>query len=235
MNVVLLVVAIVAALVAIALAAGAWYGHSRVLRELKTSRERYMLVAEGANDGIFDFDVASRRLYVSPRVRQMLGYPESELARADDLKRVIVPEDYEAARAAVYDHLRRPERGVLKRTMRMRTRDGRVLTILARSVAQYADDGAPLRMAGSCTDMTERLRDERRLRIAASVFEAGSDGILVSDADQRILSVNSAFLRMTDYQRAELTGRPLRDVQVVSGATAARDEALRDDDKWSGE
>ncbi|MGH8111717.1 MAG: putative bifunctional diguanylate cyclase/phosphodiesterase, partial [Rhodanobacteraceae bacterium] len=235
MNVVLLVVAIVAPLVAIALAAWAWYRHARILRELRISRERYMLVAEGANDGIFDLDVASRRLYASPRVRQMLGYSEAELARAEDLKRVIVPEDYEAARAAVYDHLRRRERGVLKRTMRMRTRDGRVLTILARSVAQYADDGTPLRMAGSYTDMTERLRDERRLRIAASVFEAGSDGILVSDAEQRILSINSAFLRMTDYERAELTGRPLRDVQVVSGATAARDEALRDDDKWSGE
>jgi PAS domain-containing protein len=70
---VLLVVAIVAALTSIALAAWALRKQKRITRELQVSRERYMLVAEGANDGIWDFDLASRHIFFSPRVRQMLG------------------------------------------------------------------------------------------------------------------------------------------------------------------
>lgn len=235
MNVILLVVAIVALLVGSAMAAWSQRRQRHVLDALKVSRDRYMLVAEGANDGIFDFDVPGHRVYFSPRVYQLLGYSEAELHSPDDLERVIVPEDYASAHDELFAHMQQQRTGVLQRVMRMRTRDGRVLTILARSVAQYAADGTPLRMAGSYTDITDRLRDARQLQIAASVFEAGSDGIVISDARERIVSVNRAFADVMGYQREELVGRPIREVQIASAATAARDAALRTADKWNGE
>jgi diguanylate cyclase (GGDEF)-like protein len=40
---------------------------------------------------------------------------------------------------------------------------------------------------------------------------------------------------VTGYQREELTGRPVRDMQIPSAATRACDHALRESDKWSGE
>ena len=235
MDVILLVVAIIASLISIALAAWTLRKQRGILRKLRTSRERYMLVAEGANDGIFDYDIVNRKIFFSPRVYQMLGYTENELKSTDDLQRIILLEDYEAARTALSEHMQQQRPGVLERVMRMRTSDGRVLTILARSLAQYAEDGTPVRMAGSYTDITDRLRDERQLQIAATVFEAGSDGILISDARQRVVSVNSAFIRMTGYHREELIGLPVHDMQISSTATRARDQALRESGKWSGE
>ncbi|TAM98132.1 MAG: EAL domain-containing protein [Rhodanobacteraceae bacterium] len=235
MNVILLVVAIVASLISIALAAWALRKQRGILSELRASRERYMLVAEGANDGIFDYDLVTQSIYFSPRVYQMLGYDETELGGPDGLKRIMEPEDYEIAHAALFGHLEQHRRDELQRVMRLRARDGRVLTILARSVAKYAEDGTPVRVAGSYTDITDRLRDERQLQIAASVFEASSDGILISDPVQRAVSVNSAFVRMTGYQREELIGHPVRDMQIPSAATRACDQALRESDKWSGE
>ncbi|HEX5952283.1 MAG TPA: PAS domain S-box protein, partial [Rhodanobacteraceae bacterium] len=235
MNGILLGVAIIAALTGIVLAVVSLRRQQRITRELQVSRERYRLVAEGANDGIWDYDLATRRIYFSPRVREMLGYDETELAGADDLRRIVLPEDYETARAALYGHLEQGRRDELRRVMRMRTRDGRVLTILARSVAQYAADGTPVRVAGSYTDITEQIGHERQLQIAASVFESGSDGIVISDAHDRILSVNRAFLGMTGYTQEELTGRLLRDVQIDSDAVRAREQALRDGGSWSGE
>jgi diguanylate cyclase (GGDEF)-like protein/PAS domain S-box-containing protein len=235
LDVSLLVVAIVASLISIALAAWALRRQHRALDELRISRERYMLVAEGANDGIFDFDVVNHRVYFSPRVYQLLGYSEAELNSLEDLWGIVLPEDRAKARVMLYEHMQQRRTGVLSRVMRMRTHDGKVLTILARSVAQYAADGTPLRMAGSYTDITERLRDERRLQIAASVFEAGSDGIIISDAEERIVSVNRAFANITGYPREELVGRPVRELQVPSAATSARDKALRATGQWSGE
>ena len=234
-NGILLVVAIVAALTGIVLAVVSLRRQQRITRELQVSRERYRLVAEGANDGIWDFDLATRRIYFSPRVREMLGYDETELSGPDDIRRIVLPEDYETARAALYGHLEQGHRDELRRVMRMRTRDGRVLTILARSVAQYAADGTPVRVAGSYTDITEQIGNERQLQIAASVFESGSDGIVISDAHDRILSVNRAFLGMTGYTQEEVTGRLLREVQIDSDAVRAREQALRDGGSWSGE
>ncbi|HJR14519.1 MAG TPA: EAL domain-containing protein [Rhodanobacteraceae bacterium] len=234
-NGILLVVAIVAALTSIVLAAISWRRQWLITRELQISRERYRLVAEGANDGIFDFDILDRKIFFSPRVYQMLGYDQSELNSPADLERIMLPEDYPAARAALYEHMEAHRTDELRRVMRMRARDGRVLTILARSVASYAADGTPVRMAGSYTDITEQLGNERQLQIAASVFEAGSDGIVISDAHDRILSVNRAFLGMTGYTHEELIGRLLREVQVESDAVRIREQALRDAASWIGE
>jgi diguanylate cyclase (GGDEF)-like protein/PAS domain S-box-containing protein len=235
LNVVLLVVAIVAALISIALAAWALRKQRRMLKELTASRERYMLLAECANDGTWEFDVAARRFDFSRRLYHLLGYDEGTLNTPEDLQRIVSPEDYPGSREEIYAHMQARRTDELQRVMRVRTGDGRVLTVLARSVVQYSGDGTPVRVLGSYTDITKRLRDERQLQIAASVFDAGSDGILISDALQRIVSVNSAFMRVTGYQREELTGRPVRDMQIPSAATRACDQALRESDKWSGE
>ncbi len=54
----------------------------------------------------------------------------------------------------------------------------------------------------------ERLRqDEADLRIAAQVFESSAEGILITDADKRIVLVNEALTTITGYSREELIGK----------------------------
>jgi diguanylate cyclase (GGDEF)-like protein/PAS domain S-box-containing protein len=234
-DLILLVVAIVAALTGIVLAVWSLRGQRRSLRELEAGRERYLLLVEATNDGSFDYDVVSGAIVFSPRACRMLGYDAHELGSPDGLERCMEPEDCAVAHAALCDHMQQRRRDELQRIMRLRAGDGRVLSVLVRSVVQYADDGSPLRVMGSCTDITERFGNERQLQLAASVFEAGSDGIVISDAHDRIVSVNSALLGMLGYSRDELVGRRLRDVQADDEAAPAREAKLRDAGAWSGE
>ena len=206
---------------------------------LAISEERYALAVEGANDGIWDYDAVNQRVFYSQRVRDMLGYDESVLgADPQDLRRVILPEDYPAARAAVHRHWLEHSGSVLRYRMRMRTSDGRVLWILARSKTLYGADGSPLRMAGSYTDITEQVENELQLRLAASVFESNQQAILIVNSERNIVSVNQAFCDLSGYTRDELAGHPVSELRSPNSdpeAYAQIWQAVLTQGQWRGE
>jgi diguanylate cyclase (GGDEF)-like protein/PAS domain S-box-containing protein len=198
----------------------------RAVAALRASEERYALAVEGANDGIWDFDARANKVFYSQRVREMLGYHDERVlgSAPEDLRRVIVEEDYPAARAAVYRHWLEHNTGVLRYRMRMRTADGRVIWVLARSKTVYAADGSPLRMAGSYTDITEQVENELQLRLAASVFESNQQAILIADSKRAILSVNQAFCDLSGYARDELVGRSMGELRSRDADGGAYEE-----------
>jgi PAS domain S-box-containing protein len=56
-------------------------------------------------------------------------------------------------------------------------------------------------------DVTERKQADQKLRLAASVFENATEGIVVTDLDGTIQSVNPAYLAITQYRGEELLGK----------------------------
>ena len=58
------------------------------------------------------------------------------------------------------------------------------------------------------SELVERLKAEEQLRLWAKVFESSSEGIFITDAERRIISVNRAFVEITGHRPEEVTGRP---------------------------
>jgi diguanylate cyclase (GGDEF)-like protein/PAS domain S-box-containing protein len=56
-------------------------------------------------------------------------------------------------------------------------------------------------------DITQRRLGEETLRLAAKVFENTQEGVMITDSEQRILSVNNAFSAITGYTEADVLGR----------------------------
>jgi diguanylate cyclase (GGDEF)-like protein/PAS domain S-box-containing protein len=56
-------------------------------------------------------------------------------------------------------------------------------------------------------DITAQKRAEDQLRMNATVFDTTSEGIMVTDADNLIKTVNPAFSRITGYEAEEVIGR----------------------------
>ncbi|QKS29510.1 MAG: EAL domain-containing protein [Candidatus Accumulibacter similis] len=68
------------------------------------------------------------------------------------------------------------------------------------------DDGAITGLCFQATDITARKEAEDSLRLAAMVFDRASEGVMVTDTEQRILTVNDAFTVLTGFTREEVIG-----------------------------
>ena len=68
-------------------------------------------------------------------------------------------------------------------------------------------DGELVQYLAVKLDITEYKEQQLRLKQAAAVYEMIGDGILVTDREKRILSVNPAFVKMFGYSEEELVGQ----------------------------
>jgi diguanylate cyclase (GGDEF)-like protein/PAS domain S-box-containing protein len=88
----------------------------------------------------------------------------------------------------------------------VRASDGAERWVHGRAELEYDAQGTPQRMVGAIQDITERIRAEQQLRIAATAFEA-QEGMCITDAGKIILRVNRAFTEVTGYTAEEVVGR----------------------------
>ena len=175
--------------------------------------DRFQLAVEGANDGIWDWDIENNTVYLSPRWKSLLGYADHEISNnlvewlsrihTDDRARVI---------AGVTDYLEGTTTNY-EIEYRLRHKDGSWRWVISRGSARRYDDGRPYRLAGSNTDITARKQAEAQLRETEaqyrSIFEATSDGMIIHDLAGYIVQANPALCRMHGYTSEEMLGRHL--------------------------
>ncbi len=56
-------------------------------------------------------------------------------------------------------------------------------------------------------DVSSRIASEQQLRLNAQVFECSREGILITDADNKIVAMNSAYCEMSGYKQEEVIGK----------------------------
>jgi diguanylate cyclase (GGDEF)-like protein/PAS domain S-box-containing protein len=135
-------------------------------RARRTTEERYALVASGANDGLWEWDLSTEDLILSARWLALLGYSPGELgARSSEWLDRLHPEDRERFVAALSLHRDglTPEFTCEHRLLH---RDGRYRWFRVRGLALRDRRGQSYRMAGSLTDISSRRAADARLQEA---------------------------------------------------------------------
>ncbi|MEY3124733.1 MAG: hypothetical protein RLZZ573_1253, partial [Pseudomonadota bacterium] len=89
----------------------------------------------------------------------------------------------------------------------IRHANGEVRTVLWNASTLHALDGTTrVATIAQGLDVTERKRDEARLRVAAIAFEC-QEGLSITDAHGAILQVNRAFCETTGFRAEDVVGK----------------------------
>jgi PAS domain S-box-containing protein len=163
----------------------------------RESEQRYALAVRGANDGMWEWDLATGSAHFSPRWKSILGYPEAGLGdRLEEWIERIHPADRERVQHELDLHVQgRSER--FENEHRLRHRDGSWRWVLARASAVRHASGKASRLVGLMTDISSRKRvQEALLELADGLTsvqgEACFQALVRSFA--QVLGVREAFV-----------------------------------------
>ncbi|MEQ1681423.1 MAG: ATP-binding protein [Nitrospira sp.] len=145
----------------------------KVEQALRTSEGRLTTTVQSTNIGIWDWDLNSNDVYLSPEWKRQLGHEDHELGNTfQEWESRIHPEDHERALGAIAAYLSRRE-SHLEIEHRLRHKDGSYRWILARGMLIKTQD-QPTRIVGIHLDVTDRKVAEEQLRQAKETAEAAS-------------------------------------------------------------
>ncbi|PYC29503.1 diguanylate cyclase [Aquipseudomonas alcaligenes] len=205
---------------------------------LGKSETRLALALEASELGLWDWNLQTDEVHHS-HLESIFGISQDEVKGVlSHLKPRLHPDDLPLLRRALVEHLKGRTDGYCVE-YRVRHADGRWRWVEDRGRAVERDpQGRVLRMLGTRRDITERKRLDEEQRLAATVFEATSEGIVILDADYLLLSVNQAFSEVTGYRKEEVLGRSV--ATLISSRDARRQyqlirQQLESHGSWRGE
>lgn len=211
----------------------------RLERELRQSEARYARATEAGKVGVWDWDLKKGRMYCDPYLRSLTGLTEKELQQHPERwEQCVHPDDAPALLAAQEEYLN-GQVPYYEAEHRLRLKDGSTRWYLCRATVERDENGIPVRMIGTDTDITERKEMEETLRKAhdglelqvqertaelaransalrkseeqyRGILENANDIIATFSLDGVITSVNRAAEVVLGWSRSELVGRHLR-------------------------
>ncbi len=204
---------------------------------LRDSEVRIKAIVDNVVDGILTVDENGRIASMNPPAEAMFGYAADEV-----LGKPFTLLLDETCRGAYRDRLNHGANPVITSftssecEARGQRRNGASFP-LDLAASEVMVKGRRL-LIHIVRDITERRRADEKQRLAASVFENTNEGILITDAQGSIQSVNRAFTVITQYRAEEVIGENPR----ILGSGRQKPEFYRqmwesliESGRWQGE
>ena len=182
-----------------------------VKKDLKESEERYSLTVEAVNEGFWDWNVPTGEAYFSPIYYNMLGYDDGEFpASYESFRSLIHPDNVDGFEKELQYHIDNAEGYSIE--VRLKTKDDKWCWILSRGrVVETGEDGKPLRMVGTHTDISDRKIAENVLKESeqrlSEIIEFLPDATFAIDDQGKVISWNRAIEEMTGVKSDDILGK----------------------------
>ena len=206
-------------------------------RALRSSEDRLNLALEASGLAMWDWDLVSDHVDHS-QLDIIFGLqPDSKPTMLGDLRPHLHFRDIDTVRNALISHMK-DQKTPYHLEYRVKHTDGHWLWVEDTGRAVERDpSGRVMRMIGTRRDISARKQQEEQALLAATVFEASSEGIIILDHRLHVLAVNRAFSDITGYAAHEVV-HSLLDRIAKSMDKSDYDKlvsTLKSTDRWQGE
>ena len=139
------------------------YHIKNIVTELEETRNRFEFAINGTNDGLWDWDLVTNKIYFSPRFKQMLGYKDDELKNEFSSweDRVHLDDIDEVKQKIKLSHL--DQANGYYSVYRLRHKNGSWIWVLDRGQTIFDKNNKPIRMVGFHSDITKQKELELEL------------------------------------------------------------------------
>jgi PAS domain S-box-containing protein len=139
---------------------------------LRMTEERLERALDGAEVGLWDYNLKTGEAFISPQRAAMIGYSVDELEpHFSAWGKLVHPEDIGRVTDAFNAHVQ-GHTPLYQCEHRLRTKSGEYLWILARAkVVEWDEDGSPVRIVGTSLDISDRKRADEALQKAHNELE----------------------------------------------------------------
>lgn len=182
-------------------------------RQLEQSEERFDLAMKFSNDGLFDWDLKTGRIYFSPGWKHLLGYKDHEIKNEfSEWERLTESKDVEASWEMLNEVLNH-DRDSFNKEFKMRHKDGRWVEILSRANVIFDENGVGQRVVGTHVDITPFKQAQKRLEESELklkiILQANPDPLVLLDHNRCPQYLNPAFSKTFGWFITELEGAPI--------------------------
>ena len=200
---------------------------------LKDSEDRFALALEGTQDGIYDWDIKSGKIFYSRRFFEMLGQDNGgRIGVLEDSLKLVHPDDVERLQGFIDQYLS-GELSEFSQEFRLRHKSGRWVWVQSRARALFDDNGKAYRMVGANSDIThlkyeqERLEAEKinaeRANIAKSEFLAH-----MSHEIRTPLTAVSGIAEIFERNQSNLDDKQKQLIRTLNSSTETLKDLVND-------
>jgi two-component system CheB/CheR fusion protein len=169
----------------------------------RNSQEKMMAIMDNSHALSSLKDTAGRYIFVNRRFVDTFGVPSDH---------ALGKTDRQLFARAIADEFRRNDLEAMKANEavefeeRVPTPDGERIFLSVR-FPLHDSDGVVYAVCTQSSDITSRKEAENQLRLAARVFDHSGEGIVITDPNGLIMTVNEAFVTVTGYPEREALGK----------------------------
>ena len=188
---------------------------------LQESEKRLSYAQQATNDGIWDSNLESGKLYLNDNYYRMLGYEPGKIDITDKVfEELLHPQDKERVLRKIQECIE-DETKDYSAEFRMKSKSGKWKWILSRgNVVSRDSNGKALRFLGTHVDISQRKEMEEALRESEEKFYSISysalDAIFFIDNNSNITYCNKAAEKLFGYSKEEIFGKDLHKVLMPS-------------------
>jgi PAS domain S-box-containing protein len=205
---------------------------ARLREQIRESQQRFQGLVETLSDWIWEVDQNGIYTYVSPKIRDLLGYEPEELLGKTPFD-LMPPEEAERV-ADAFDKLLAAQQPIVALKNTCRHKDGRLVVFESSGVPFFDAEGRLRGYRGVDRDITERKRLEEILEREREELKLIIDSspiiVFYKDTEGRFIRVNKTLAEALNMPEENFVGKTVFDLyspQIARGMTDDDQEVIR--------